>query len=206
MAKASHALQKVAVVQHRAGAHILKDRLPEGNMESLATNIRLATPNCWSLSSELQQAALSRLLRYPHSPFADIEEAHIRDYFLISIDNYTIYRGDADERKVRSCAIAVRNNYNDLVEEFRSTSPLCAFARLRLLISKIQSQQAVFVGIDANVKMGLEQQSDALGKWLYLMEQTSDNGNCLINTCEQTNLIIASTFKRNHQRHHVTWH
>ncbi|KAK6753850.1 hypothetical protein RB195_013064 [Necator americanus] len=103
---------------------------------------------------------------------------------LITLDNYTIYCGDADERK-----------------EFGSTSSRCAFARLRdrrglklwiisayaltenhnkeafydelnTLISKIaeeaipRSQQAVIVEIDANAKMGLEQQSDVLGKWL----------------------------------------
>ncbi|KAK6733948.1 hypothetical protein RB195_017613 [Necator americanus] len=35
-------------------------------------------------------------------------------------------------------------------------------------------------------------------------KQTSDNGNRLIDLCEQKNLIIASTFKRNHRRHHLT--
>ncbi|KAK6741455.1 hypothetical protein RB195_009362 [Necator americanus] len=46
MAKASHTLQKSAVVQHTAKAHNLKGQLPEGNMESLATTIRFVTLNC----------------------------------------------------------------------------------------------------------------------------------------------------------------
>ncbi|KAK6760337.1 hypothetical protein RB195_021710 [Necator americanus] len=73
------------------------------------------------------------------------------------------------------------------------------------LMSKIPSQQVVVVGIDANAKMGLEQQSDVLGKWYYAAERTSDNGDRLVDLCEQTGLIIASTFKRNHRRHQLTW-
>ncbi|KAK6742019.1 hypothetical protein RB195_009720 [Necator americanus] len=53
--------------------------------------------------------------------------------------------------------------------------------------------------------MGLEQQSDVLGKWYYPAERTSDNGDRLVDLCEQTGLIIASTFKRNHRRHQLTW-
>ncbi|KAK6749721.1 hypothetical protein RB195_001994 [Necator americanus] len=119
----------------------------------------------------------------------------MRDRPVISIENYTIYCGDADENKVGGCAIAVRNDYKNLVEEFGSTSSRCAFLRLRdrrgrklwivnahaptetaednskddfydelnALMSKIPSQQVVIVGIDANAKMGLEQQSDVLG-------------------------------------------
>ncbi|KAK6765448.1 hypothetical protein RB195_025387 [Necator americanus] len=68
-------------------------------MESLVTNIRLVTLNCRQLSSELQQAALSRLLRHLHAPFAVFQETRIRDRPLISDDNYTIYCGYADERK-----------------------------------------------------------------------------------------------------------
>ncbi|KAK6736464.1 hypothetical protein RB195_019268 [Necator americanus] len=54
----------------------------------------------------------------------------MRDRAAISIENYTIYSGDADENKVGGCAIAVRN-YKKLVEEFGSTSSICAFIRLR---------------------------------------------------------------------------
>ena len=161
----------------------------------------------------------------------------MRDRPVISIENYTIYCGDADENKVGGCAIAVRNDYKNLVEEFGSTSSRCAFLRLRdrrgrklwivsahaptetaednskdafydelnALMSKIPSQQVVIVGIDANAKMGLEQQSDVLGKWYYAAERTSDNGDRLVDLCEQTGLIIASTFKRNHRRHQLTW-
>ncbi|KAK6733841.1 hypothetical protein RB195_017542 [Necator americanus] len=45
-------------------------------------------------------------------------------------------------------------------------------------MSRVPSQQEVIVRIDANAKMGLEQQSDVLGKWN----------------------------KRNHRRHKLTWH
>ncbi|KAK6738478.1 hypothetical protein RB195_020527 [Necator americanus] len=225
MAKASHTLQKGAVVQHTAKAHNLKGQLPEGSMESLATTIRFVTLNCRTLSSELQQAALSRLLRYLCVPFAALQETRMRDRPVISIENYTIYCGDADENKVGGCAIAVRNDYKNLVEEFGSTSSRCAFLRLRdregcklwivsahaptetpednskdafydelyALMSKIRGQQVVIVGIDANAKMGLEQQSDVLGKWYYAAERTSDNSDRLVDLCEQTDLIIAST-------------
>ncbi|KAK6744738.1 hypothetical protein RB195_011452 [Necator americanus] len=225
------------LVVHTAKAHNLKGQLPEGNMESLATTIRFVTLNCRTLSSELQQAALSRPLRYLCVPFAALQETHMRDRPVISIENYTIYCGDADENKVGGCAIAVRNDYKNLVEEFSPTSSRCAFLRLRdrrgrklwivsahaptetaennskdalydelnALMSKIPSQQVVTVGIDANAKMGLEQQSDVLGKWYYAAERTSDSGARLVDICEQTGLITASTFKRNHRRHQLTW-
>ncbi|KAK6745275.1 hypothetical protein RB195_011786 [Necator americanus] len=131
MAKASHTLQKGAVVQHTAKAHNLKGQLLEGSMESLAATIRFVTLNCRPLSSELQQAALSRLLRYLCVPFAALQETRMRDRPVISIENYTIYCGDADEIKVGGCAIAVMNDYKNLVEEFGSTSSRCAFLRLR---------------------------------------------------------------------------
>ncbi|KAK6742282.1 hypothetical protein RB195_009878 [Necator americanus] len=49
------------------------------------------------------------------------------------------------------------------------------YDELNALMFKIPSQQVVIVGIDANAKMGLEQQSDVLGKWYYPAERTSDN-------------------------------
>ncbi|KAK6763034.1 hypothetical protein RB195_023655 [Necator americanus] len=120
----------------------------------------------------------------------------MRDRPVISIKNYTIYCGDADENKVGGCAIAVSNDYKNLVEKFGLTSSRCAFLRLQdrrgrklsivsatktaednskdafydelnALVSKIPSQQVVIVGIDGNAKMGLEQQSDVLRKWYY---------------------------------------
>ncbi|KAK6740909.1 hypothetical protein RB195_009016 [Necator americanus] len=62
----------------------------------------------------------------------------MRDRPVVSIENYTIYCGDADENKM------------------------------------------VIVGIDANAKMGLEQQSDVLGIWYYAAERTSDNGDRVV--------------------------
>ncbi|KAK6739516.1 hypothetical protein RB195_008171 [Necator americanus] len=147
----------------------------------------------------------------------------MRERPVISIENYTIYCGDADENKVGGCAIAVRNDYKNLVEEFGSISSKCAFLRLpdrrghklwivsahaptktvednskdafydelNALMSKTPSQQVVTVGIDANAKMGLEQQSDVLGKWYYPAERASDNGDRLFDLCE----IIDATWQ-----------
>ncbi|KAK6764789.1 hypothetical protein RB195_024919 [Necator americanus] len=170
-------------------------------MESLATTIRFVTLNCRTLSSELKGAALSRLLRHLCVPFAALQETRMTDRPVISIENYTIYRGDADENKVGGCAIAVRNDYKNLVEgrklwivsahaptETAEENTKDAFYdELKALMSKIPSQHVVIVGIDANAKMGLEQQSDVLGKWYYAAERTSDN-----------------SFKRNHRRHQLS--
>ncbi|KAK6764524.1 hypothetical protein RB195_024736 [Necator americanus] len=108
IAKDSHTLQKGAVVRHIAKAHYLKGRLPEESMEFLAKAIRFVTLNCRTLSRNTHE-----------------------DRPVISIENYTIYCGDTDEKKVGGCAIAVRNDYNNLVKEFGSTSSRCAFVRLR---------------------------------------------------------------------------
>ncbi|KAK6728278.1 hypothetical protein RB195_005739 [Necator americanus] len=220
MAKDSHALQKGAVVHHIARAHILKGQLPEESMESLATTIRFVTLNCRRLSSELQQAAPSRLLRYLCVPCAALQETRVR---FISIENYTIYCG---EKKVGGCAIVTRNWWRSLAqcrldaflrlrdrrghklwtasahaptETAEDNSKGTFYDELNALMSKTPSQQVVIVGIDANA-MILEQQSDVLRKWYYSAERTSDNGDRLVDFCEQTGLIIASTFKRNHRR------
>ncbi|KAK6742224.1 hypothetical protein RB195_009843 [Necator americanus] len=42
-------------------------------------------------------------------------------------------------------------------------------------MSKILNQQVAIIGIDANAKTGLEQQSGVLGKWYYLAKRTSKN-------------------------------
>ncbi|KAK6755330.1 hypothetical protein RB195_013979 [Necator americanus] len=41
------------------------------------------------------------------------------------------------------------------------------YDELNALVSKIPSQQVAIVGVDANAKMELEQQSDVLRKWYY---------------------------------------
>ncbi|KAK6757048.1 hypothetical protein RB195_015090 [Necator americanus] len=117
-------------------------------MGSLATTIRFVTLNCRTLSSELQQTALSRLLRYLSVP-------------------------DTDEKKVDGCAIAVRNDYSNLVEEFGSTSSRCAFVGLQDRRGR-KLQIVIIVVIDANAKIGLEQQFDVLEKWYYPVERTLD--------------------------------
>ncbi|KAK6755546.1 hypothetical protein RB195_014117 [Necator americanus] len=50
------------------------------------------------------------------------------------------------------------------------------YDEINSLISKIPSQQAVIVAINANAKMGPEQQSDELGKWYYRAKQAPDDG------------------------------
>ncbi|KAK6764245.1 hypothetical protein RB195_024529 [Necator americanus] len=82
-------------------------------MEYLATTFRFVTLNCQTLSSELQQTELSRLLRYLSTPFAALHETRTRGWPVISIENYTIYCGDVNERKVVGCATAVRNDYDN---------------------------------------------------------------------------------------------
>ncbi|KAK6735415.1 hypothetical protein RB195_018558 [Necator americanus] len=103
--------------------------MPERKIESLAKNItlhRLVTLNCWSLSSELQQTALSKLLLYLHT----ISPHYLCTVYCIARNTHQrslhhqyrqLYHplDDADERKVGGCAIAVRNDYNDSVDELR---------------------------------------------------------------------------------------
>ncbi|KAK6760860.1 hypothetical protein RB195_022071 [Necator americanus] len=112
-----------------------------------------------------------------------------------------MYCGDADENKVGGCAIAVRNDYKNLVEEFGSTSSRCASVQTaednkkdafydepNALMSKILSQRVVIAGIDANANA----------------ERASDNGDRLVDLCKQTGLFIASTYNRN-RRHQLRW-
>ncbi|KAK6755845.1 hypothetical protein RB195_014311 [Necator americanus] len=42
-------------------------------------------------------------------------------------------------------------------------------------------------------------------KMVLSTERTWDNGDRLVDLCEETGLIIGSTFKRNHRRQHHTW-
>ncbi|KAK6743473.1 hypothetical protein RB195_010625 [Necator americanus] len=113
VAKDSHTLQKGAVV-YIVKAHNLKGQLNEGSMESLATTIHFVMQNCRTLSSVLEQTALSKLLRYFSVPFAALQEGRVRDWPVITIENYTTYCGDADMKKEGGCATAVRNDYNNL--------------------------------------------------------------------------------------------
>ncbi|KAK6761941.1 hypothetical protein RB195_022875 [Necator americanus] len=61
----------------------------------------------------------------------------------------------------------------------------------------------VIVGIDANAKIGLEQQSD-VHRDIIQRERTLDNGDRLVDLCEQTSLIVTSTFNRNYRRYQLT--
>ncbi|KAK6761351.1 hypothetical protein RB195_022421 [Necator americanus] len=51
--------------------------------------------------------------------------------------------------------------------------------------TEIAEDNSGHFGIDANAKTGLEQQSDMLGKCYYPAERTSDNGDRLVDLCEQ---------------------
>ncbi|KAK6730119.1 hypothetical protein RB195_006902 [Necator americanus] len=63
------------------------------------------------------------------------------------------------------------------------------YNELKALMSTTPRKQVVIVGIDANEKMGIEQQSGVLGKWHYSGGGTSDKDNRLVDLCEH--LIVA---------------
>ncbi|KAK6743853.1 hypothetical protein RB195_010886 [Necator americanus] len=136
-----------------------------------------------SSKREFQKAAVSRHLRYLCVPSAALQETCMRDRPVISIEEFSS----------KSSRCVENNSKDDFYDE------------LNVLMSKIASQQVVIVGIDANAKMGLEQQSNVRGKWYYPSERTSDNCDRLVDSCEQTGLIIASTLRRNHRRHQLRW-
>ncbi|KAK6762267.1 hypothetical protein RB195_023109 [Necator americanus] len=131
MAHDSRISQKRAVIQHITEAHDMKGKLFKRRTESLATNNRLVKTTSRTLSSEPQQAVLARLLGYLCAPFAARQETHITESPIISIEDYTIYCSDADEKKKRSCTITARNDYNNVVEEFGSMSSRDVFVRLQ---------------------------------------------------------------------------
>ncbi|KAK6747592.1 hypothetical protein RB195_000656 [Necator americanus] len=68
------------------------------------------------------------------------------------------------------------------------------YDELNALMSKIPSQQVIIVRINANAKMGLEQQSDVLGKWYYPAQRMSDNGNRLDDLAAQVAAAKPSLF------------
>ncbi|KAK6761136.1 hypothetical protein RB195_022269 [Necator americanus] len=193
-------------------------------MHSLATTIRFVTLNRRTLANELQ-AALSGLLRYLCVPFAALQETRVGDRPVTSIENYTIYCGDADENKMRLSTTAGSQNTTYCctarnvnrgrkhwivsahapTETAEDNSKDAFYDKLNALMSKIPRKQVDIVGIDANANMGLEQQSDVLGKWYYPAKRTSDNGERLVDSCEQTDLIISFMFDRNHRRYHIMW-
>ncbi|KAK6761806.1 hypothetical protein RB195_022769 [Necator americanus] len=121
-------------------------------MESLATTICFVTLNYRTLSSELQQAALSRLLRYLCVPFAALQETRMRDRPVISIENYTIYCGDADENKMRLSTTADRRGRKLWIViahaptgTAEENSKDVFYDELNSLMSKIPSQQLDYV-------------------------------------------------------------
>ncbi|KAK6763511.1 hypothetical protein RB195_024001 [Necator americanus] len=109
------------------------------------------------------------LLRYLCVPLTARQETRMRDRPAISMENYTIYCGDADENKIVSAHAPTETAEDNNKDAF--------YDELNALISKITGQQLVIVRIHANVKMRLEQQSEVLGKWYHPMERTSGNGN-----------------------------
>ncbi|KAK6761238.1 hypothetical protein RB195_022340 [Necator americanus] len=106
--------------------------------------------------------------------------AGIRDETAISIGNYTVYCGDADERKV-DAALQDRRLKLWIVgaraptETNEGNSKVAFYDLLNALMPKMPNQEVVIVGIDANAKIGLEQQSDVLGEWYNPAKCTSDN-------------------------------
>ncbi|KAK6743866.1 hypothetical protein RB195_010892 [Necator americanus] len=115
----------------------------------------------------------------------------MRDRPVISIENYTIYCGDADENKVDAPHAPTETTEDNSKDAF--------FDELNALMSKIPSQQVVIVGIDA--KDGTRTAIRCARKMVLC---SGAHGDRLVDLCEQTGLIIASTFKRNHRRHQLT--
>ncbi|KAK6743106.1 hypothetical protein RB195_010401 [Necator americanus] len=82
----------------------------------------------------VKQTATSRLpivLGYVCVSFVAVQEIRIRDGIVIRIGDSTIYRRDADEKKVRGCVLTVINEQNNLLDEVGLTSSKSAVARLR---------------------------------------------------------------------------
>ncbi|KAK6766584.1 hypothetical protein RB195_026081 [Necator americanus] len=60
----------------------------------------------------------------------------------------------------------------DLRKPLRTTtSRPSVYDELIALVSRIVKEQVVIVSVNANAKVGLEQQSDVLEKWYYLAER-----------------------------------
>ncbi|KAK6752354.1 hypothetical protein RB195_003649 [Necator americanus] len=89
------------------------------------------TLNRRTVSSELKQTTLSKLLRYFCVPFAALQETCIKDRPVINIGDYTTYCSDADEKNIGGRELTVRNDCKSLVEKFGSTLAQCAAMRLR---------------------------------------------------------------------------
>ncbi|KAK6761239.1 hypothetical protein RB195_022340 [Necator americanus] len=60
-------------------------------------------------------------------------------------------------------------------ETNEGNSKVAFYDLLNALMPKMPNQEVVIVGIDANAKIGLEQQSDVLGEWYNPAKCTSDN-------------------------------
>ncbi|KAK6760211.1 hypothetical protein RB195_021632 [Necator americanus] len=125
----------------------------------------------------------------------------MRDRPVISIENYTIYCGDADENKVGGCAIAVRNDYKNLVEEFGTTSSGCAFLRLRDHRGRklwIASAHAPTERAEGNSKDAFYDELNALMQ----MRRWDSNSNPM---CKENGIIQRSARRTtgNHRRHQL---
>ncbi|KAK6735418.1 hypothetical protein RB195_018560 [Necator americanus] len=68
--------------------------MPREDMESLVRNIRFGMLKYQSLSSEIQQVTLSRLLRFLHVPFAALQETRIRASAAINFENTVAFDSD----------------------------------------------------------------------------------------------------------------
>ncbi|KAK6765479.1 hypothetical protein RB195_025408 [Necator americanus] len=108
----------------------------------------------------------------------------MRDGPVISIENYTIYCGNADENKVgagggitstpsRCTVLRLLDRRGIKLWIVSAHAPTetpddktkdAFYDELNALMFKIPSHQMVIVGIDANLKMEHEQQSDVVGK------------------------------------------
>lgn len=79
------------------------------------------------------------------------------------------------------------------------------YDQLLSLVRSLDAADKVIVGIDANCSLGQDLQADALGNWFHPVGETSDNGYRLVDFCEATDHVIASTLCYNKRRHQLTW-
>ncbi|KAK6755602.1 hypothetical protein RB195_014149 [Necator americanus] len=177
-------------------------------------NNRFVTLNCCTLPSEFEQGALPRLLRYLDIFDISVQETCIEDRPVVTRSCRGM-RNDQQEFGSAICAfVRLRNNRRCklwIVGAHTTTRTSKENLNDNLydenfaLMSKILSQYVVIVGIDANANMGLEQQSEMLGKWYYPVKHTSDSDYHLADLCEQASLVTFSRFRRNHRLHHLRW-
>ncbi|KAK6735520.1 hypothetical protein RB195_018624 [Necator americanus] len=143
-------------------------------MESLGTAIRFVTVNCRTLSSKVQQTVYLGLydsyvccLRRSRKYASEIGSSSLSETTLsAAVEEFGATSSRCAfvrqlDRTGRELWILSGNAPRQTAED-NNEGAICV--EINALMSKIHSEQVVIVGIDANAKMGLERQSNVLGK------------------------------------------